>query len=100
MGTTQKVSCESMKTDAESIAEALKEIPDIIEQLQVSMKNLAHCWEGAAWAAFQEQVNKDLQNIQETYQNFIKLQENLGKGSETYLKTEYDVYTDIQSIWI
>ena len=68
MATTQRVSCNSMKSDAEALSVALKDIPKTIEQLQVSMRNLAQCWEGPAWAAFQMQVNRDIQNMLEVYE--------------------------------
>lgn len=100
MADTLRVSCRSMEKDAEELAETLKDIPAAIEQMRISMRNLYHCWEGPAWAAFQTQVNKDLQNMEEVYQILVKLQESLGEGRDVYIKTEYDVYTDLKSLWI
>lgn len=100
MATTQRVSCNSMKSDAEALSVALADIPKTIEQLQVSMRNLAHCWEGPAWAAFQMQVNKDIQTMQEVYEQLVKLQKGLGSGRDIYLKTEYKAYMDLKKIWI
>lgn len=89
-----------MKADAESLSEALKDIPKTIELLQGSMRNLMQCWDGPAWAAFQTQVNKDIQKMQEVYQNLVEIQKALGKGREEYLQAEYDVYTDVKLLWI
>ena len=100
MATTQRVSCNSMKSDAEALSVALKDIPKIIEQLQVSMRNLAQCWEGPAWAAFQMQVNRDIQNMLEVYENLAELQKGLGSGRDIYLRTEYGAYTDLKKIWV
>lgn len=100
MASDQRISCREMKNDAEALSEALRDIPNTIDRLQVSMRNLSRCWEGPAWEAFQTQVNHDIQNMQEVYQHLIELQKGLGKGHDIYLRSEYDVYTDLKSIWI
>ena len=100
MAGIQKVSCESMKRDAATLAEILGKMPKTIEQLHISLKNLARCWEGPAWNAYQNQVNQDIQEIYEIYNYLAELQKSLGKGREIYLKTEYDIYTDLKSLWI
>ena len=100
MANTQRVSCKSMKSDAEALSAAIKNIPQTIDQLQVSMKNLSHCWEGPAWEAYQIQINKDVEKIREVYVLLVELQKSLGQGRDIYLKTEYDVYTDIKTLWI
>jgi uncharacterized protein YukE len=100
MGNVLKVSCKEMKNDAEALSAALTKIPETIEQLQISMRKLYQCWEGPAWEAFQVQVNKDIQNMYEVYEILVALQKALGKGRDIYLRTEYDIYTDIKSLWI
>ena len=100
MANEQRVSCNSMKNDAESLSKTLKNIPRTIDQLQVSMRNLFRCWEGPAWEAFQTQVNNDIQYMYEVYQSLVELQKALGQGRDIYLRTEYDIYTDIKSLWI
>lgn len=100
MANTQRISCKTMKSDAEALSMALKSIPQEIEQLQVSMRNLAGCWEGPAWEAYQVQINKDIRNMYEVYQSLVELQKALGKGRDTYLRTEFDVYTDIKLLWV
>ncbi len=100
MANIQRVSCENMIKDAETLSTALKDIPQTISQMQTSLKNLASCWEGPAWAAFQEQVNKDIENMNEVYQCLTELQNGLGNGRDTYLRTEFDVYTDIKALFI
>ncbi|MCD7884794.1 MAG: WXG100 family type VII secretion target [Lachnospiraceae bacterium] len=100
MASIQRVSCKNMEKDAEALSTALKDIPQTITQMQASLKNLASCWEGPAWAAFQEQVNKDIENINEVYQCLTELQKGLGTGRETYLRTEFDVYTDVKALLI
>lgn len=100
MANIQRVSSKGMKKDGEDFSAALKDIPQTIDQLQISMRNLAQCWEGPAWEAFQGQVNRDIQNMHETYQILVELQKHLVEGRETYLRTEYDVYTDIKSLWV
>ena len=100
MANIQKISCNSMKKDAQELEGVLKNIRQIIEQLQVSMRRLSYCWDGPAWSAFQLQINNDIQEMKDLYQNFVKLQKALGEGSNIYLKTEFNVYKDIKSIWI
>lgn len=89
-----------MKNDSEALAALLKQLPVTIDRLQVSMRNLSHCWEGPAWEAYQHQVTRDIQNLQEMHKCLVELQKGLGKGRDTYLRTEYDVYTDIKLLWI
>ena len=100
MASVQRVSCRSMRADAEALSKALERIPKNIELLQGSLRNLMRCWDGPAWAAFQTQVNTDIQNMQEVYQKLVKIQKALGKGREEYLQTEYDVYVDVKRLWI
>ena len=100
MANIQRVSCRSMKNDAEALSRALKNIPQTIDQLQVSMRNLSRCWDGPAWEAFQTQMNKDIQDMRDLYGLLVELQKALGKSRDTYLRTEYDIYTDIKSLWI
>lgn len=100
MASIQRISSRGMRTDAEEFSTVLKDIPQIMEQLQTSMTNLARCWEGPAWSSFQAQVNSDIQNMHETYQTLVQLQQHLAEGRETYLRAEYDVYTDMKSLWI
>ncbi len=100
MADVQRVSCDSMKRDSESLSEALRDIPQTIDRLQASMRKLSQCWEGPAWEAFQMQVNRDIQNMYEVYRSLVELQKAIGKGRDTYLRTEHDVYTDIKSLWI
>ena len=96
----QRISCQSMKRDAEQLSEILKDIPETIEELRVSMRKLSQCWEGPAWATFQTQLNKDIQNMLEVYECLVELQKSLGEGRDIYLKTEFDVYTDLKGLWI
>lgn len=100
MASVQRVSCRSMQADAEVLSKALERIPKNIELLQGSLRNLMRCWDGSAWAAFQTQVNTDIQNMQEVYQKLVEIQKALGKGREEYLRTEYDVYVDVKRLWI
>lgn len=95
-----RVSCSAMKSDGEKLAAELKEIPQIIERLHNSVKSLAACWDGPAWASYQNQVNKDIENMKEVYGTLVQLQKALGTGRDTYLKTEFDIYTDIKGLWI
>lgn len=99
MAGVQKVSCNRMKADAEALQSELKNIPKTIEQLAASMQKLSQCWEGPAWAAFQNQVNSDVQNMNEVYKSLVELQKGLGNGRETYLRTEFDVYSDLKLIF-
>lgn len=100
MADIQRVSCNTMKRDAEALEAVLKKLPKEIERMQASMRNLAHCWEGPAWQVYQHQVNEDIQNMTEVYKNLAELQKKLGKGRDIYLRTEHDVYTDLKSLWI
>lgn len=100
MASKQKVSCNQMKKDAEDLSAALQNLPQIIEQLRISMESLAGCWEGPAWAAYQTKVNEDIENMKEIYQVLLKMQKALGDGRGTYLKAEYDIYTDIKYLLI
>lgn len=77
-----------------------KKRPSVIEELRVSMRKLSQCWEGPAWATFQTQLNKDIQNMLEVYECLVELQKSLGEGRDIYLKTEFDVYTDLKGLWI
>lgn len=99
MADIQRVSCGQMKRDAQELQTELKNIPKIIEQLEASMNRLAQCWEGPAWTAFQNQVSSDIQNMNKVYRELKKLQKGLGQGRETYLRTEFDVYTDLKLIF-
>ena len=96
----QRISCKSMQNDAEELEAILKRIPKIIEQLQVSMRKLSSCWNGPAWENFQHQVNKDIQNMNELYENLTELQKALSDGRDVYLKTEFNNFKAIKSILI
>ena len=96
----QKISCKSMQKDAEELEMVLKNLPQTIEQLQVSMRKLSSCWNGPAWENFQFQVNKDIQNISVLYKDLTELQKSLSESRNIYLQTEFNIYKDIKSIWI
>lgn len=100
MANYQEIRCNKMQQDAMELSEALTNIPATIEQLQITMRNLSRCWEGAAWAAFQTDVNKNIKNMEETYKKLVELQKALATGREKYLRAEFDIYTDIKTLWI
>lgn len=100
MAEIQRVSCQAMKRDAEQLSEILKDIPETIEELRVSMRKLAQCWEGPAWATFQTQMNKDIQSMLEVYDRLVELQRALSEGREIYLKTEFSIYTGLKGLLI
>lgn len=100
MADKQRISCDSMKKDAQNLEVALKNIPQMMEAMRVSMRKLANCWEGPAWEAFQIQVNKDIKQMDELYEVVIKLQENLGQGRDIYLDTETKVNLLFRTLWI
>ena len=55
-----KVSVPKMKRNAEQLQANVDKIPQFVNSLDASMKNLGACWEGPAWIAFQQQVESDI----------------------------------------
>lgn len=100
MADKQKISCGSMKRDAEELETLLKNVPQLMETIKISMRKLANCWEGPAWETFQVQVNKDIQNMNDVYIKLTELQKKLGQGSNIYLSTEDKVNAAFRSIWL
>lgn len=100
MADKQRISCNSMKKDAQDLEAALKNIPQTVESIRASMRKLSSCWEGPAWENFQMQINKDIEQMNEIYETVTKLQKNLGQGRNIYLDTETKVNLSFRNLWI
>lgn len=93
-----KVSTNSMKIDAERIADLNNKIPQFIDELNIAMKQLSTCWEGTAWSVYQSNVVYHMEMLNEIYQYMNGYLKSLQEARENYVRAEQDVRVSIQKI--
>lgn len=98
MGNMIRVSTHLLERDAEEIREMNDSLPILVKELEASMQQLSGCWEGVAWAGFQETTAYYIETLTEVYQYMGKYVENMYKASQDYERTEQDLCSSIK--WI
>ncbi len=95
-----KVSSERMGQDYSLIQGQLMEIENEIRSLEEDMHLLGQSWEGPAWAAFQSQVDIDLENMQQISKNLSEFLQHMDYAKSSYGECERKVEELVRSIGI
>lgn len=95
-----RVSISRMKNSGEELAVDIEKIPQVVRELEDSMRRLGACWEGPAWLAFQQQVEMDILNILELYDWLRHFLETLSVGEKKYGICEEKCYECIDKAGI
>ena len=93
-----KVSASGMLNDEETITAQSKGIPDFLQELRESMILLSSCWEGPTWDEFQQQVIKDIENMNDVYNWLTTYIEVLSITRNTYQKAEKTGFQAIEEV--
>ena len=92
-----RVSTEQMEKDFSSMKDQMDKVPAIFDEVKASMDRLSSCWDGAGWAAFQEQMSIDFEKLQELLDFYAAFAEAFQKSAEDYKNSEQKVYESIHS---
>jgi len=95
-----KVSVPKMKNSGDQLHGDMDKIPQFIQELDASMKQLGNCWEGPAWIAFQQQVQSDILNMLDVYDWLRKFLQALSEAEKVYGDCEQRSYDCIDRVRI
>lgn len=93
-----KVSANSIKSDAEKIDELKEKVPMLLKDLETSMGQLANCWEGPAWAAYQVKVSEYMEMLSEIYEYLTKYTGSMKEAEKDYTRAEQDICVAIRNV--
>ncbi|MBO5030833.1 MAG: WXG100 family type VII secretion target [Lachnospiraceae bacterium] len=93
MGDVIRISTRSLRSDADRVKELNDALPGLVKELEESMQQLSNCWEGLAWAGFQQTTAYYIEVLTEVYQYMGTYTENMQKASQDYERTEQDLCT-------
>lgn len=95
-----KVSTGSMVRDAKRLKELSDSIPRLVHELEGAMGELAGCWDGAAWMAYQEKVAEYVDSLTEIYRSMTIYVECIDEAAILYRRAEQDNCSIINSVLI
>lgn len=93
-----KVTKSSMEKDSERIHDLIKTIPELVIDLEHAMGRLAGCWEGPAWAEYQNTVAEHIERMKEMYDDMGRYVVNTKEAAKQYMRTEQDVLAKIKKV--
>lgn len=91
-----KVSSNCIKNDADEIKRLGESIPTLINELQEAMQRLASCWEGPAWATYQQTVVQYMEVLSKNYETINKFIASLYEASDEYKRVEQEIYQSVK----
>ncbi|MBR4983324.1 MAG: WXG100 family type VII secretion target [Lachnospiraceae bacterium] len=100
MGDYLKVSKRAIERDAERIEKQIENVPAMIRDLQQGMQRLSGCWDGPAWAAYQQTITSDIEKLTEMYEHMKRYTIYMKEAALKYERTEQDICADIRSLYI
>lgn len=95
-----KVSSEHIGQDYHSIQGQLMDIENEIRSLGEEMRTLGQSWEGPTWNAFQSQVDRDLENMQQISRKLSDFLQHMEYAKSSYGECERKVEELVKSIGI
>lgn len=95
-----KVSANSIKKDAERIEELKEAIPTLMNELEAAMNQLAGCWEGVAWAAYQKNVADHMEMLSDIYDYMSRYTVSMQEAGKNYGYAEQDVRAEIRNVLV
>ncbi len=95
-----KVSSEHIGQDYNLIQGQLIEIENEITSLGEEMRMLGQSWEGPTWNAFQSQVDRDLENMQQISRKVSDFLQHMEYAKSSYGECERKVEELVRSIGI
>lgn len=90
-----RMNANRLKADGEEVKELNESIPILVDELQTAMSKLADCWEGPAWAGYQENMAHYIDMLRDTYEYMGRFSGNLMQASQDYMRVEQDISADI-----
>lgn len=95
-----RVSSERMGQDYSQIQGKLMEIENEITSLGEEMQMLGQTWEGPTWNAFQNQLARDLENMQQISKKLSEFVQHMEYAKSSYGECERKVEQLVRSIGI
>lgn len=92
------ISANKLNSDAEKLEELKNTIPVLIDELEVSMRQLSNCWEGSAWGVYQKTVAEDIEKLTDIYNYMSQYTITMQEAAKDYVHAEQDVYADIRNL--
>ena len=98
MGDYLKVSTSKLRSEADRIEELKETIPTLMNELEAAMQQLAGCWEGPAWGAYQQNVAHHMEMLSDIYDYMSRYTIYMQEASKNYGYTEQDICADIRMV--
>ena len=98
MGNYLKISKNLLEKDAQNLDTLIETLPELIKDLEQGMHMLSSCWDGPAWAAYQQTVIMHVEKLTEIYEQMGKYTINMKEAAKEYARAEQDVCSDINSV--
>lgn len=92
------ISANKLKSDAEKLEELKNTIPVLIDELEVSMRQLSNCWEGPAWGVYQKTVAEHIEKLTDIYNYMSQYTITMQEAAKDYVHAEQDVCADIRNL--
>ena len=100
MAQTIRVSVSNMERDKNNIAEDLKGMENDIRELKDAMQELASCWEGPSWNAFQNELDQSIVEMEDVFRFFEKYLKRTENAGKTYIKCETENRDSLRNVRI
>ena len=98
MGNYLRISKNALERDAQNVETLIETLPALINDLQQGMHTLSTCWDGPAWAAYQQTVAKHVEKLTEMYEHMGKYTIYMKEAAKEYTRAEQDVCADINGV--
>lgn len=95
-----KVSANKIKSDAQRMEELKETIPTLMKELEAAMMQLSGCWEGVAWAAYQQNVADHMEMLSDIYDYMSRYIVSVQEAGKEYGYAEQDVQAEILKILV
>lgn len=92
-----RTSCKRIISDAQKMEELSNSIPKLLKNLETMLTGLNSCWEGAAWASYQDTCAYYIETLGEIYEYCGKMVGNMHDASQIYMRAEQDVMDEVDS---
>lgn len=90
-----RINSPKLKSDGEAVERLNGSIPILVDELEAEMKRLSECWEGAAWAGYQENMAEYFMELREMYEYMGRFAGNMLQAGQDYMRTEQDIFNNI-----
>jgi len=90
-----KVDATRLANDGEGIEDRINTVSVLVNDLEEQLVLLSTCWEGLAWAAYQENIAKLIDRIKQVHNYVIQYAGCFLLASQDYIHAEQDIMGEI-----